>query len=240
MVGHLTTKKFVTPDGKRERRGRISGLRIKYHEDRPPTRAQETRLQGGLDAAKAALKACYPKLAKARRPGRFGSEEDHTTQVLSRYFKIDPRADGRKRDIEMIRHRVAVLSFNILSGWMYLLDVDGDHRPVDEGDDSWAGTEGYVSGDFKVPLFYKSKAIHISFKCALTYSRLALARVIIHEATHRYLGTEDHAYIYETAKWDSMTKRQAIDNADSIAYAVLSLTTGRILDEVTVNQTPSF
>jgi hypothetical protein len=62
------------------------------------------------------------------------------------------------------------------------------------------------------------------------YKELDLARIIIHEATHKFGGTEDHAYCHQTEKYANMTQEQAFDNADSYAFAILCMAKGRMYD----------
>lgn len=59
--------------------------------------------------------------------------------------------------------------------------------------------------------------IHINFHWVTTRTAQRVARTIIHEASHKFLGTQDHAYKWEKAKYAGLTYNQAIANADSIA-----------------------
>jgi hypothetical protein len=45
------------------------------------------------------------------------------------------------------------------------------------------------------------------------------ATTIIHEATHRFSGTGDFAYVHETDKWKTLTWAEHLNNADSYAQA---------------------
>ncbi len=73
-------------------------------------------------------------------------------------------------------------------------------------------------------------SIHINFPELLReekqVSELRVARTIIHEASHKFCNTQDHAYadrpIYRT-----MPMAEAMWNADSYAYAAVSLYKGR-------------
>ena len=67
---------------------------------------------------------------------------------------------------------------------------------------------------------------------------LALARTIVHEATHATLDTEDHAYRYDPA-YNTLTPVEAFNNADSLAWAMTSLAVSRLLtDEDTTRAAP--
>lgn len=44
------------------------------------------------------------------------------------------------------------------------------------------------------------------------------ARTIIHESSHKYTGTDDEAYHWDTAKYAGLSVKDALDNADSYAW----------------------
>lgn len=46
----------------------------------------------------------------------------------------------------------------------------------------------------------------------------ARARTIIHECSHKYTGTDDEAYRWESAKYAGLSVKDALDNADSYAW----------------------
>ncbi|MEM9487597.1 MAG: M35 family metallo-endopeptidase [Myxococcota bacterium] len=47
-----------------------------------------------------------------------------------------------------------------------------------------------------------------------TYGLDKRAAIILHEMTHKYAGTDDHAYIHDAA-YATLDPKDAIDNADS-------------------------
>jgi hypothetical protein len=49
------------------------------------------------------------------------------------------------------------------------------------------------------------------------------AKTVVHEACHRYDNDDDHAYKWDTATWQAMTAKQAVDNADSYAMFCLDV-----------------
>jgi hypothetical protein len=79
------------------------------------------------------------------------------------------------------------------------------------------GLMGYVRG--AIPLI--AGPIHICF--AYLFDEAGSAWTIVHEATHKYLGTDDHAYWTgeHTGKWAALTFDKAYDNADSYARFVM-------------------
>jgi hypothetical protein len=66
------------------------------------------------------------------------------------------------------------------------------------------------------------KSIHIEFSLATIYPRAQMARIIVHEATHKFAGTIDVAYCCE-GQYLQTSKPQRISNADSYTYVVLSI-----------------
>jgi hypothetical protein len=66
------------------------------------------------------------------------------------------------------------------------------------------------------------KSIHIEFSLASIYPRAQMARIIVHEATHKFAGTIDVAYCCE-GQYLQTSKPQRISNADSYTYVVLSI-----------------
>lgn len=74
----------------------------------------------------------------------------------------------------------------------------------------------------------RSGSIHIPFTVfegqgSNLWSDLGLATFILHEASHKFGNTEDHAYTYERSKYRSLQRQLRLENADSYAYAAVSL-----------------
>jgi hypothetical protein len=65
-------------------------------------------------------------------------------------------------------------------------------------------------------------SIHIEFSYASVYPRPFLAMAIVHEATHKFADTHDRAGT-DHQRYAGLTQQKRIENADSYAYAVLSL-----------------
>ncbi len=84
---------------------------------------------------------------------------------------------------------------------------DGD-IPIEVEDEPDGSTEGYVRDWY----LWKSD-IHLHplwFSQGLTER----ARIIVHEACHKYDNDDDHAYYWQSA-YDKLTAKESIDNADS-------------------------
>ena len=164
--------------------------------------------------------------------------------------KLSAKSFG-KRDrrwvIEKLREKMLSLSVHLNTG-VYLIDLDAANRDFRSGRTfNPAGAdpheEAYVTFEKAAadkttwqPTGYKGMAkgmtcgfrngeIHLAFDKHAQYTRIAYARIIIHEAAHKFLGAADHAYAHQ-ATYPTLSLTQKLDNADSIAWAAISLYCG--------------
>jgi hypothetical protein len=72
-------------------------------------------------------------------------------------------------------------------------------------------------------------SMHIEFELASIYPRPQMARVIVHEATHKFAGTEDMAYCLGQVWYPQMGAFEKTVNADSYTYVVLSIYYNRLI-----------
>jgi hypothetical protein len=63
------------------------------------------------------------------------------------------------------------------------------------------------------------------------WTDLALAGLIIHEASHKFLYTDDHAYCHDGRKYIDLSKSLKLKNADSYAYTAMSLYAGELIED---------
>ena len=94
---------------------------------------------------------------------------------------------------------------------MVPIDVHGFQPPTFPGED------GEVAGAVPVVPFLGAGDIHL-FPAFFKASELARGAIVLHQATHKYVGTEDHAYLHE-ARYAKLSVADALNNADS--YAML-------------------
>jgi hypothetical protein len=76
-------------------------------------------------------------------------------------------------------------------------------------------TQKYLAGG-------DSRSIHIQFSYCAKRSTDSMARAIVHEATHKFAATVDWGYV-DQGKVGDLPPERAIDNADSYAFAALSI-----------------
>jgi hypothetical protein len=170
--------------------------------------------------------------------------------VVDKKFSLRAiREKDRRWVIEKVREKFLSLSVHVNTG-VYLVDVDAANRDLIAGAvagpaDLDADVEAYVASPtdamdpatwrttswkgLATDMFssFKNGQIHIAFAKVEHYTPLSYARLIIHEAAHRYLGVKDHAYAHE-ATYPTMSLTDSLDNADSIAWAAVSLHAGAV------------
>src|SRR5271166_4247396 len=76
--------------------------------------------------------------------------------------------------------------------------------------------------------------IHVDFGVfaqETNWTDLAQAGLIIHEASHKFLNTDDHAYCNDGPKYSDLPKSLKLKNADSYAYTAMSLYAGELIED---------
>jgi hypothetical protein len=162
----------------------------------------------------------------------------------------------RRWVLEKIRRNMLSLSFHLNTG-VYLIDIDADNRDIQSGKDIAPGTIsalGYVSPEKTsmdpntwrtrsarwgsgITCGFRHGEIHVSFAKHLTFSPISYAQTIIHEATHKYLNTEDHAYA-DDPTYFTLSLADTLENADSYAWAAVSLYCGAV--KMTTTTSPDY
>jgi hypothetical protein len=80
-------------------------------------------------------------------------------------------------------------------------------------------------------------SIHVQFSLCLKRSVDWLARAIVHEATHKFAATGDYAYAH-AAEYTTLRPEHATQNADSFAYAAMSVALGSVVWPADLEQGP--
>lgn len=168
--------------------------------------------------------------------------------------KVDNKlknAKERRKYLADIRKVMLSTSFHLTTG-MYLLDVDAKNRMtvgdfhIDNMGAGWSETnaenkkvvssniEGYVQGrsSWREKIGISSSGgIHVGFSLFddFGYSPEQMARIIIHEATHKYYKTQDVKYCWD-GQYDSQSPELMKNNADSFAFAAMSIAAQKVLD----------
>jgi hypothetical protein len=169
--------------------------------------------------------------------------------VVDKKFSLRAVAQKDRRWVlERIRQNMLSLSFHLNTG-VYLIDNDASRRDIESGRDvdptqadpnkeayvtntktkydantwratNWKSVSNSISG-------FRKGEMHVSLEKLKDYSALSYARIIIHEATHKYLCTADEAYAHENT-YAGLSLAQALNNADCYAWAAVSLYCGAV------------
>jgi hypothetical protein len=137
----------------------------------------------------------------------------------------------RRWVLEKVRQHFLSLSFHLNTG-VYVIDMDTAARTVEGGVNIPVGTstvaDGYVTQHVTSGCLcgFRNGEIHLDFNDMPNYSLNSCARLIIHEAAHKFLGVDDKEYAKDANYPPSMV--DCLDNADSIAWAAVSLATGSV------------
>jgi roadblock/LC7 domain-containing protein len=133
-----------------------------------------------------------------------------------------------------MQHDGEVYSAQFSSDWQYVVTTAAGDNMEKEG--LWDAATGKALGEQEGPVCFtqtewRPKGIHIEFSNATKYPRLFLAMCIVHEATHKFAHTEDHAYT-EDDNYKTLTTAQRIENADSFAYVAISIFLDRLIKDL--------
>ena len=248
----------------------LIGYKKRPGEDYPTDAMKAAAVQGAKTAQSAIAKAndILFKVSALRQ-----DEPAILTQVLESHFGLTTNAtdlgDGllssnkknksfaltdlgkhdRRWVIEKIRQRFLHLSFHLNTG-VYLIDLDASNRTTQgkqafsaaDNQNTEANVFGYTGSNSR-SCGFRNGEIHINFAATQTYSSLSYARIIIHEAVHKYLEIADleysvtegdgsianhSAYAHDNV-YHSQSLQYRLINADCYAWAAVSLYAGRVL-----------
>ncbi|KPF49546.1 hypothetical protein IP87_18165 [beta proteobacterium AAP121] len=235
------------------------GLMIGYRErpgEKYPTTAQRELLLNAASSAREIMRTAVREMDRVvffRRPEgqaftnimnyHFGLATGRSpglpaTNVVDKSFSLgDLGKTDRRWALNKIRQGMLSISFHLNTG-MYLIDIDNSRRTLksgvagtpganEEGYATWADFGGFDKGALSA---WRNGEIHVAFEMMHSggYSAEHVARVIIHEAAHKYLGVTDKLYCWQGG-YDALPFTDCIDNADSYAWAALSLNMGFLL-----------
>lgn len=187
-------------------------LTIKYLSTQQPGFFTRRKIAAARDTARKAVLQAHSEIWVKKQGGPYKPIVD---QVLTTHFK--GATDPFYLEIICTLFR---LTERGIGGDLNISDIAG--RDTDEGSVKFKA--GYVKGDPRA-----QGSIHLAFDLTSTYSETAIARIIAHESTHKFADTEDHAYMHEFTKFAAMTPSMACDNADSYAYAAISILRNRLI-----------
>jgi hypothetical protein len=188
-----------------------SNVTVKYLGARGFQKEESLQLATAHRKAVEAVKFADAVLAGTKTSGVLDS-------ALFVHFKL---GSGAKTTLPTITANVTAILNGISTG-LTISDVN---------ERSGVGTLGYVvTTTDNLGNVVKRGSIHIEFNLLKQALRPVVSMTIIHEASHKFCGTKDHAYAYDP-DYKRLTKAQAADNADSYAYFCWSLYLGRVVTD---------
>lgn len=158
-----------------------------------------------------------------------------TDNVINKPFSLGAVFNRDRRWVlEQIRQKMLSLSFHLNTG-VYLIDMDTAQRTAVGGQTVAAGTamgatvRGYVGrwGTGFTVCGFRNGEIHIALEKFPNHTLNSGARIIIHEAGHKFLDVKDTYYAWH-ANYPPSVQECLEANADSFAWAAVSLATGAL------------
>jgi hypothetical protein len=161
-----------------------------------------------------------------------------TNNEVDKPFSMsDVFTHDRRWVLEKLRQMILSLSYHLNTG-VYLIDMDTALRTVQSGATIALGTatvaDGYVyqrgsqTGVSGLLCGFRNGEIHIDFNDFPNYSLNSCARIIIHEAAHKFVGVGDTYYAKDGANYPPSLENCINNNADSLAWTAVSLATGAV------------
>ncbi len=153
------------------------------------------------------------------------ASEDETAQV---WDAATGQAVG-----EPMRHKDAVHSAQFSPDGKHVVTTAAKDKM--EKERVWNAETGEALGELQGPVYFTQmcipKGIHIEFSNVTKYPRLLLALAIVHEATHKFAHTDDHAYT-DDDNYEKLIVAQRIENADSFAHAAISIFLNELIKDL--------
>jgi len=180
-------------------------------------------LEAGKEAARYHFKLEALRSSEARK------------EVLTKIFQIMAETDEGLNGAVTLSDSLNYYTWNDYAQGGGRLTAPGKSRAGTEGESE----EGHVkvSRKFIPKSLYGTpeefvegaRSIHIEFSLAAVYPPFQLARIIVHEASHKFAGTRDHAYTYEEDDYEDLTFQERVFNADSYAYVITSIALNELI-----------
>lgn len=161
-----------------------------------------------------------------------------SSNIKNKSFALsDLGKHDRRWVIEHIRRQFLHLSFHLNTG-VYVIDTDDDFRLTEvNGSPRTPGTNQREEAYVRLPKSHKSNSracgfrngeIHVNLQLLRPYSRLSYARVIIHEAVHKFLEIGDIFYAHSSS-YSGLSLSKCLMNPDCYAWSAVSLFADSVL-----------
>jgi len=104
-----------------------------------------------------------------------------------------------------------------INGPLKIVDIPSADKLDTNGSVSLSDAKALDTADPSGLRVAKRGRIHINFHWVTTRTAQRVARTVIHEASHKFVGARDHAYKPNKPNYAALTPKLARTNADSIA-----------------------
>ncbi|WP_439524869.1 M35 family metallo-endopeptidase [Marivita sp.] len=150
---------------------------------------------------------------------KLGSPDDATNTVIKRWFCASAATEDEVKTLATkLLRGLSKIATVLNSGMLVLSD-----EPIDRNSGGWKDY-AFVYKSEKMNVIYIQKA---TLSAALGNKMWDAALTIVHELSHRELGTDDHRYADDgplsPASATGLTKEQALDNADTWGFFAADL-----------------
>ncbi len=158
--------------------------------------AEKKTIEKAQERAKAMVDSAIKKcLAGAK---------NQPSNLVKKYFGIDSTSDSDKEKIDALVSNYE----KILAG------LDSETFEVEQ--ESITPGQPYVVAYVRtLPFIHGFGHVHVNFPAFDGQSHDDQAGTLVHELSHYAVGTDDHAYDWETSKWRKLSQAQQMDNASS-------------------------
>lgn len=153
---------------------------------------------------KAAEQAC---VITKKAIARLEAAKTTPDSLVGTYFGINSVSDNDKAKIDSLIAKYSKVQSKLEKGVSYEIE----NETIKPGEPY---TVAYV---YKFPIIGGIGDVHICFPAFDTLSSQEQSATIVHELSHYSAGTDNHAYSWETSKWNKMSQDQQMDNADSLS-----------------------
>lgn len=134
-----------------------------------------------------------------------GAKEKPTT-ALAQYFGIKGTTEEDKTNIDKLMKK-----FEKMRKEIDTIGYEVEQEQMKPG-------EPYeVAYVYVLPFVKGVGDVHVNFPAFTIGSDEGRATTIVHEMSHYAAGTGDHAYVWQTDKWNKLSQAQKLDNADSFS-----------------------
>lgn len=177
----------------------------KYHKDEPTkpkvedaSESEATTVRKAHEDAKRMLDHVINDCLK--------DAKEKPTKALTQYLGINGTTEEDKKNIDKLTKK-----FKKMRKEMDKIGYEVEQEQIKSGEPY---TVAYV---YVLPIVKGVGDVHVNFPAFANGSDESRAATIVHEMSHYAAGTDDHAYVWQTDKWDKLSQAQKLDNADSLS-----------------------